>query len=162
VFFNFVRHKTKKKMSKVINHRLDVWTEEPLYWNMIAGIDKRLYESTLPDALIELIKIRVSIINKCAYCIDYHSHDALKKGETVRRIFALSAWQESPLFTDVERTVLQVADEMTLIFNHGLSDQAYEKLNAFFTKEEIAHIMVCISHMNFLNRIGISTKTEAL
>jgi alkylhydroperoxidase family enzyme len=83
-------------------------------------------------------------------------------GETVRRLFALSAWQESPLFTDVERAVLQVVDEMTLIFNHGLSDRAYEKLKAFFTTEEIGHIMVCICYMNFLNRIGISTKTQAL
>lgn len=149
-------------MSKVINHRLDVWAEEPLYWDMMAGIDKRLYESTIQDALIELIKVRVSQINKCAYCIDYHTHDAIKNGETARRLFALSAWQESALFTDVERAVLQVVDEMTLIFNHGLSDQAYEKLKALFTREEIAHIMVCICHMNFLNRVGISTKTEAL
>lgn len=149
-------------MNKVIKQRLDVWTEEPLYWDMMAGIDKRVYESTISNALIEMIKIRVSMINKCAYCVDYHTNDALKNGETARRLFALAVWQESPLFTDVERAVLQMADEMTLIFNHGLSDQAYEKLKAFFTREEIAHIMVCICHMNFLNRVGISTKTEAL
>ncbi len=161
MFFTFVEQKTKD-MNKVIKHRLDIWAEEPLYWNMIAGIDKRLYESTIPGSLIELIKIRVSQINKCAYCIDYHTNDALRKGESARRIFALSAWRESPLFTDVERAVFEVADEMTLIFNHGVSDQAYEKLTSFFTKKEIADIMVCICHMNFLNRVGISTKTEAL
>ncbi|MNF66819.1 Carboxymuconolactone decarboxylase family protein [compost metagenome] len=149
-------------MDKVIKHRLDVWEEEPLYWQLIAQIDKRLYQSTLSKSLIEIIKIRVSQINKCAYCIDYHTQDALRNGESSRRIFALSAWQESPLFTVIERSVLEVAEEITLIFNHGVSDDAYEKLKSYFTKKEIADIIICICHMNFLNRVGISTKTEAL
>ncbi|CAC9975444.1 carboxymuconolactone decarboxylase family protein [Flavobacterium panici] len=149
-------------MDKVIKHRLDVWEEEPLYWQLIAQIDKRLYQSTLTKSLIEIIKIRVSQINKCAFCIDYHTEDALRNGESPRRIFALSAWQESPLFTNIERSVLEVVEEMTLIFNHGVSDNAYEKLKSYFTKKEIADIIICICHMNFLNRVGISTKTEAV
>ena len=122
-------------MNKVINRRLDVWKEEPLYWDLISGIDKRLYESTLSKSLIDIIKIRVSQINRCAFCIDYHTQDALKHGETPRRIFALSAWQESPLFTDIERAVLEVAEEMTFIFNHGLSNEAYESSNPFLQKK---------------------------
>ena len=149
-------------MTKVVKHRLDVWKEEPLYWDLISGIDKRLYASTIPKSLIEMIKIRVSQINRCAFCIDYHTQDALKKGETPRRIFALSAWKESPLFTDMERAVLAVVEEMTFIFNHGVSNEAYEKLQSFFTAKEIADIIICICHMNFLNRVGISTKTEAI
>ena len=149
-------------MNKIVKHRLDVWEEEPLYWELVSAIDKRLYQSTLPKGLIEIIKIRVSQINKCAYCIDYHTQEALRHGETPRRIFALSAWQESPLFSEIERAVLEVAEEMTFIFQHGVSDQAYSKLLLLFTKKEIADIMVCISHMNFLNRIGICTKTQAL
>ncbi|HWV66902.1 carboxymuconolactone decarboxylase family protein [Chitinophaga sp.] len=149
-------------MSTVIKHRLDVWKEEPLYWNLMSGIDKRLYESTISGSLIDIIKIRVSQINKCAFCIDYHTRDALKNGETARRIFALSAWQESPLFTDTERTVLEVVEEITLIFNHGVSDAVYERLKSLFTEKEIADIIICICHMNFLNRVGISTKTTAL
>ncbi|MET3878807.1 carboxymuconolactone decarboxylase family protein [Chitinophaga sp. OAE865] len=149
-------------MNKVIKHRLDVWKEEPLYWNLMSGIDKRLYESTISKSLIDIIKIRVSQINKCAFCVDYHTQDALKNGETARRIFALSAWQESPLFTDTERAVLEVVEEITFIFNHGVSDGAYEKLKSFFTEKEIADIIIGICHMNFLNRVGISTKTTAI
>jgi AhpD family alkylhydroperoxidase len=149
-------------MKKVIKHRLDIWQEEPLYWDLISGMDKRLYASTISKSLIDLIKIRVSQMNKCAFCIDYHTEDALQHGETSRRIFALSAWQESPLFTDIERTVFEVVEEVTLIFNHGVSDGAYEKLLSHFTTKEIADIIVCICHMNFLNRVGISTKTQAL
>jgi alkylhydroperoxidase family enzyme len=66
------------------------------------------------------------------------------------------------LFTDIERIVLEVVEEVTYIFNHGVSDEAYEKLLLHFTKKEIADIIVCICHMNFLNRVGISTKTQAL
>src|ERR1700755_1615668 len=149
-------------MKKVIKHRLDVWQEEPLYWELLSAMDKRLHESTIAIALIDLIKVRVSQMNKCAFCIDYHTEDALKHGETSRRLFALSAWRESPLFTDIERKVLEVAEEVTFIFNHGVSDDAYEKLLAHFTKKEIAAIIVCICHMNFLNRVGISSKTQAL
>ena len=149
-------------MVKVIKHRLDVWKEEPLYWDLVSKIDKRLYESTVPRSLIEIIKIRVSQINKCAFCIDYHTNEALAGGETSRRIFALSAWQESPLFTDGERAVLQVVEEMTYIFDHGVSDTAYEMLKSQFTELEIADIIICICHMNFLNRVGVSTKTQAL
>ena len=148
-------------MKKVIKHRFDVWQEEPLYWEQMAAMDKRLYESTISKSLIDIIKVRVSQINKCAYCVDYHTEDALRHGETPRRLFALAAWEESPLFTDVERIVLEAAEEVTYIFKHGLSNETYEKLLLHFTKKEIGDIIVCICHMNFLNRVGISTKTAA-
>lgn len=149
-------------MAKVIKHRLDVWKEEPLYWDLVSKIDKHLYASTVPVTLLDIIKIHVSQINKCAYCVDYHTQEALHNGETARRIFALPAWQESPLFTAIERAVLEVAEEMTYIFNHGVSDQAYQNLKSYFTDQEITHIIICICQMNFLNRVGISTKTEAI
>lgn len=149
-------------MLNIIKHRLDIWEEEPTYWNYIAGIDKRLYSSTIPRTLIEIIKIRASQINKCAFCIDYHTTEALKNGESQRRIFALSAWQESPLFSESERSVLQLTEEITHISIQGVADQTYEKLKTYFNTKEIADIIVCICHINFLNRVGISTKTEAL
>jgi len=149
-------------MLKVIKHRLDIWKEEPLYWNQIVGIDKRLQASSIPHTLIDIIKIRVSQINKCVFCIDYHTQEALQSGELPRRIFALSAWEESPLFSDSEKSVLQVAEEITHISAHGVSDATYDKLKSYFNAREIADIIVCICHINFLNRIGISTRTVAL
>ncbi|KAA2239528.1 carboxymuconolactone decarboxylase family protein [Chitinophaga agrisoli] len=146
-------------MSKVIKHRLDVWKEEPSYWDHIAAIEKRIYESSVPNSLIELIKIRASQINKCAYCIDYHTYEALKGGELQRRIFALSAWQESPLFAESEKAVLQMTEEITHISVHGVADETYEKVKAYFNTSEIADIIICICHINFLNRVGVSTKT---
>jgi AhpD family alkylhydroperoxidase len=148
-------------MTKVVN-RLDVWEEEPLYWDHLAAIDKRLYASTIPRRLIELIKVRVSQINKCVFCIDYHTSDALKAGETQRRLFVLSAWKESPLFTDKEKSALQAAEEITHISVDGLTDKTYEQLKAHYNTREIADLFMVISHINFLNRIGISTGTVAL
>jgi AhpD family alkylhydroperoxidase len=149
-------------MEKVIKQRLDIWKEEPLYWDHIVAIDKQLYASSVPHSLIEIIKIRVSQINKCAYCIDYHTQGALKQGELPRRIFALSAWKESPLFNDSEKSALQIAEEITHISVDGVTDQTYEQVQAYFTTPEIADIITCVCLINFLNRVGISTKTVAL
>lgn len=146
-------------MIKSIKHRLDVWKEEPLYWDQIAAMDKRLYASSVPRTLIELIKIRVSQINKCVFCIDYHTDEALQQGESPRRIFALSAWEESPLFSESEKSALQFAEEITHISVHGVADKTYENLKAYFNTKEIADLIVLSGHINFLNRVGISTKT---
>jgi AhpD family alkylhydroperoxidase len=148
-------------MVNIIKHRLDIWEEEQPYWETITAIDKRLYASSVPRSLIEIIKIRASQINKCAFCIDYHSREALQHGETPRRIFALSAWQESPLFTESERSVLQLTEEITHISVRGVADETYEKVKAYFSTREIANIIICICHINFLNRVGVSTKTMA-
>jgi AhpD family alkylhydroperoxidase len=146
-------------MIKSIKHRLDVWKEEPLYWQQIAAMDQRLYASSVPGPLIELIKIRVSQINKCVFCIDYHTDEAIMKGELPRRIFALSAWEESMLFNESEKSALRFAEEITHISVHGVSDETYEKLKAHFNTKEIADLIVLACHINFLNRVGISTKT---
>src|SRR5690606_41345926 len=87
----------------------------------------------LSKTIKELIKIRVSQINSCAYCIDMHTKDALKYGETQQRIFVLSAWREATyLYTDEEQTVLAMAEEITLIHQNGLTDETYQKATEFF------------------------------
>jgi AhpD family alkylhydroperoxidase len=148
-------------MLHVIKHRLDVWAEQPQYWEHMLAIDKRLYASSVSRSLIELIKIRASQINRCVYCIDYHTEVAIAHGESPRRIFLLSAWQESPLFTDQEKAVLRATEEVTHISDQGLTEQTYENLQRYFSKSEIADIIVMICHINFLNRVGIATGTVA-
>jgi len=149
-------------MLNVIKHRLDIWQIEPIYWEHMAGIEKRIYASSVARSLFEIIKIRASQINKCVFCIDYHTHEALKHGETNRRIFALSAWQESPLFNTAEKSALQLAEQITHISIEGVTDACYDELKLHFSQAEIADLIICICHINFLNRIGITTKTVAL
>lgn len=105
----------------------------------------------------ELMKIRASQINGCAFCLDMHTKDALKAGETPQRIFLLDAWRESGLFTEEEKVLLAMTEEITLIHKHGLSDSTYSLAKQYFTKETIGQIIMSIVLINAWNRIAIST-----
>ncbi|MDR6300958.1 carboxymuconolactone decarboxylase family protein [Mesonia maritima] len=147
-------------MSTTFNpqQRINIKALEPECWKLIIEIEHYLANTSLDPQLRELIKIRTSQINKCAFCIDLHTKDALKLGETERRIFALSAWQESPLFSEKERAVLKLTEEITKITEAGVTDDTYDKISTLFSKNEIAQIIIAINHMNFLNRVAVSTK----
>ena len=147
-------------MSTTFNpqQRINIKALEPECWKLIIEIEHYLANTSLDPQLRELIKIRTSQINKCAFCIDLHTKDALKLGETERRIFALSAWQESPLFSEKERAVLKLTEEITKITEAGVTDDTYDKMSTLFSKNEIAQIIIAINHMNFLNRVAITTK----
>lgn len=130
---------------------------EPDAYKAMRGLEQYIRNSQLPPILRELIKIRASQINGCAYCIDMHTQEALKIGETQRRIFALSAWKESPLFTKEERAVLQLTEEVTLISADGVSDETYEQGLRFYGKNMLAQIIMQIVIINSWNRIAVST-----
>lgn len=138
--------------------RINIKALEPECWKLVINIEGYLVKTSLDKKLRELIKIRASQINKCAYCIDLHTKDAIKLGESERRIFALPAWKESPLFSDKERAVLKLTEEITLIIKEGVSDKTYETVRKYFSENETAQIIIAINHMNFLNRIAVSTK----
>ena len=121
------------------------------------GLEKYLSGSVLDKKLIELIKIRASQINACAYCIDMHTKDALKYGESPRRIFAVSAWWESPLFDEKERIAMKMTEEITLIAKNGLTSETYQKAKENFSDNEIAQIIMQIVTINSWNRIAVST-----
>lgn len=104
----------------------------------------------------ELIKIRASQINGCAYCLNMHTRDALKHGETAQRIFVLDAWREAGLFTEEEKAILAVTEEVTLI-QKGLSDETYQKAEQLLGKEYLAQVIMAVVTINAWNRIAIST-----
>ncbi len=137
--------------------RITIPEIEPNAYKAMSGLEQYNRTSELPKLLREMIKISASQINGCAYCIDMHTADALKLGETPRKIFALSAWKESPLFSDAERSVLKLTEEVTLISNHGVSDETYNNALKFYTENEVAQIIMQIVVINSWNRIAIST-----
>jgi AhpD family alkylhydroperoxidase len=106
----------------------------------------------------QLIKIRASQLNGCAYCVDMHTEEALKIGETSRRIFALSVWKESHLFSEEERAVLQLTEEVTIIAANGVKDETYAKVVSIFGADGFAQIVMQIVLINSWNRIAVSTK----
>ena len=137
--------------------RIDVQRIEPKAYEAMLGLEKYLSTSTLDKKLIELIKIRASQINGCAYCLEMHANDALKYGETQRRIFAVSAWWESPLFDEKEKITLKMAEEITLIAKEGLSAETYRRAKENFSDNEIAQIIMVTVTINSWNRIAVST-----
>lgn len=120
------------------------------------ALETYLKTTLIDNSVKELIKIRASQSNGCAYCIQKHTADALSYGESKERIFALAAWWDSPLFSNKEQAVLKATDEITHISQKGLTDETYELLNNFFNPVEIAEIIMQIVTINAWNRIAIS------
>ncbi|QKJ64888.1 carboxymuconolactone decarboxylase family protein [Flavobacterium sp. M31R6] len=140
--------------------RININEIEPQAYKAMYALEGYLAASQLSKTNKELIKIRTSQINGCAFCIDMHTKDALKYGETNQRIFLLNAWRETNLFTEEEKVILAITEEITLIHNHGLSDDTYKKAEQFFDKNTIAQIIMAIVTINAWNRIAVSTQLE--
>lgn len=138
--------------------RININKTTPQAFKAMFGLETFLAGAEISKTLKELIKIRASQINNCAYCIDMHTKDALKNGETNQRIFLLSAWKEAKSFyTEEEQAVLVMTEEITLISQNGLSEEAYENASKFFSESQIAEIIMAIVTINAWNRIAVST-----
>jgi AhpD family alkylhydroperoxidase len=143
-----------------VKKRIDINTLEPNAYKAMFGLEKYLSTTTLDALIKELIKIRASQINGCAYCIQMHTESARKMGESEQRIYALSAWKESPLFSDQERAVLSLTDEMTLIADNGLSEECYEAALQALGENTLAEAMMQIVAINAWNRMAIATAMQ--
>jgi AhpD family alkylhydroperoxidase len=122
----------------------------------MAASDEAVDGFELDAKLKELIRVRVSQINGCGYCINAHTQDALKTGESQQRLFAINAWWETPFFTDEERAVLRLAEEITNISNGGVSDAVYEDALKLLGEKKLAQVIFTAVTINSWNRIAIS------
>jgi AhpD family alkylhydroperoxidase len=137
--------------------RLDAQTVSPAAYQALLGMEMFVRkQSKLEPALIELVKIRASQINGCAFCIDMHTKDARAGGETEQRIYALSAWGETPFFTDRERTALALTEAITLVGEGHVPDEVYEKGRKSFSDEELVNLTLAIITINGWNRLAIT------
>jgi len=129
----------------------------PAAYNAMLGLYK--FETTTGIAPLhkELIKIRASQINGCGYCLNMHTRDARKMGETEQRIFLISTWRDVPQFSEEERTILAMTEEVTLISQKGLTEETYQKALAQFGETGVAELLMHIITINAWNRIGISS-----
>lgn len=141
-----------------MENRIDIQQREPEAFKAMYALENYLHNSGLSKAHFYLIKIRASQINGCAFCINMHTTDALKQGETAQRIFLLNAWKETGLFTEEEKTILAITEEVTLISQNGLSDETYRQAEQLFDGNRIAQIIMAVVTINAWNRIVISTK----
>ena len=117
-----------------------------------AGLDKKL---------VELMKIRASQINGCAYCIDMHTKDARAAGETEQRIYALNAWREAPFYNDRERAALEWSETITrLADSHGVSDDLWDRMRAQFSEDELFALTFAVIAINSWNRLSVPFRPE--
>jgi AhpD family alkylhydroperoxidase len=140
-----------------MQNRVNINKTEPQAYKAMYALEEYVATTQLTKTQKELVKIRASQINRCAYCIDMHTKDALKKGETAQRIFLLNAWRETDLFNEEEKALLAITEEVTLIHDQGLSDETYKKAEQLFGKNCVAQIIVAVSAINAWNRIAVST-----
>jgi AhpD family alkylhydroperoxidase len=143
--------------------RLDFDAQAPGFARAMAHLDnsatKQLDGAGIDRPLRELIRIRASQLNGCAYCIDMHSKDARAGGETEQRLYALPAWREAPFFTSRERAALAFTEAVTLMASSHVPTQAYNEVAAEFSETEIAALVSLIVAINAWNAIGVSTRT---
>ena len=143
-----------------MENRIDIQALEPNAYKHMMALEAFLQNAQLSKTHLELIKIRASQINGCAFCINMHTKDALKRGETNQRIFLLNAWKETTLFTEEERIILSMTEQITLIHQNGLSEDTYKAATQHFDKNYIAQIIMAITTINAWNRIAISTTMQ--
>lgn len=142
----------------IMENRINVSKVAPKAYEAMIGLEKYLALSGLDKTLYELIKTRASQINGCAYCINMHTRDAMKLGETAQRLFLLDAWRETELFTEKERAVLALTEAMTLLTNGHVSDEVYKNAEAHLTPNELAAVIMAVVAINGWNRIAITTR----
>ena len=125
----------------------------------MSQLERQVRASGLEAPLLELVKIRASQINGCAFCLDMHTKDARARGETEQRLYALSAWRETPFYTDRERAALAWTEAVTLVSETHVPDDVYEQAREQFSEEELANLTLAIVAINGWNRFAISFRT---
>ena len=128
-------------------------------FNAMLQLETAVRKSGLPASLLELVKMRASMINGCAYCLDMHSKDARAAGESEQRLYALSAWRETPFYTDRERAALAWTEAITLISQTHAPDDVYEEARKQFSEEELASLTLAIIAINGWNRMAIGFRS---
>ena len=144
---------------KMMKSRLDYAQTAPDGLKAMLGLEKYVRQSGLEPALCELIKIRTSQINGCAFCLDMHTKDARAAGETEQRLYALSAWRETPFFSERERAALAWTEAVTRVSESHVTDETYETVRKHFTDKELVDLTLAIVAINGWNRLAISFRT---
>ena len=136
--------------------RMNFYQAAPETMKALVALEAQIQASGLEKSLIELVETRASQINGCAFCINMHTADARKQGETEQRLYLLNAWRESPLYTERERAALAWTEAVTLIADTHAPDDLYEAVRANFSESETVNLTMLIGAINAWNRIAIS------
>lgn len=143
-----------------MENRINIEKTEPAAIKAMYGLEGYLATSSITKTHKELVKIRASQINGCAFCINMHTKDARKNGETEQRIYLLNAWRETTLFTEEEKAILALTEEITLISKGGVCTETYQKAITLFGENYVAQLIMLAVTINAWNRIAVTTQLQ--
>ena len=139
-----------------MKQRLQYHAAAPELLKAVATLNREVDNCGLERSLLHMIKLRASQINGCSYCVDMHSREAMQDGETQQRVFLVSAWKESPLFSERERAALAWTETVTKISEGGVGDELYDRTLKHFSEEELTKLTVAVGMINVWNRLCVS------
>jgi AhpD family alkylhydroperoxidase len=139
--------------------RIDYRRAFPGAMQAMVGLEEAVHESSLEPELLELVKMRASQLNGCAYCLDMHSKDARARGESEQRLYVLNAWREAPFYNERERAALAWCEALTLVADTAAPDDVYEQVSAQFSDEEIVALTLAIVAINGWNRFAVGLRS---
>ena len=142
-----------------MNARINLMQVNPGILKAMFGLERQVRQSGLEPRLLDLVRMRASQINRCAYCLDMHSKDARVAGETEQRLYGLEAWRETPYYSARERAALEWTEAVTLVADTGVPDDVYERAREQFSEEELAHLTLAVVAINGWNRLNVAART---
>ena len=138
--------------------RIDLMRVNPGVIQAMLGLERQVRQAGFDQGLLELVRMRASQINGCAYCLDMHSKEARANGETEQRLYGLDAWRETPYYSARERAALEWTEALTLISENRVTDDVYERVREHFSEDEIVHLSLAIVAINGFNRLNIAAR----
>ena len=147
-------------MNTQTTQRLDCPKVAPDAYRAMLSLEEYVRSSGIEAALLHLVKIRASVLNGCAYCVDMHTKDARAAGETEQRLYAIPVWRDTPFFTPSERAALAWTDAVTRLGEHGVPDEVYQAARAQFDEPELVRLTMAIVVINGWNRLSIAFRPE--
>ncbi|MCK9923780.1 carboxymuconolactone decarboxylase family protein [Frankia sp. AgPm24] len=142
-----------------MTQRMNIAEVAPEGYKAVLGLEAHVRRH-VDATVLELVKLRASVLNGCAFCVDMHSRDALAAGESARRLFAVAAWHDAPFFDERERAALALTDEVTRLGPDGVSDDTWATVTKHWSEEETANLILAIVTINAWNRIAIPTRAQ--
>src|SRR6187431_2202498 len=139
--------------------RIDLMHVNPGVVQAMLGLERQIRQAGLDPGLLDLVRMRASQINGCAYCLDMHSKDERANGETEQRLYGLDAWRETPYYSARERAALEWTEALTLVAKRGVPDAVYERVREQFTENELVHLSLAIVAINGWNRLNVAART---
>ncbi len=143
----------------IMKARIDLMHVNPGIIQSMLGLERQVHQARFDSKLLDLVRMRASQINGCAYCLDMHSKDARANGETEQRLYGLEAWRETPYYSERERAALEWTEALTLISETRVPDEVYESVREQFSEDELAHLSLAVVAINGWNRLNVAART---